>query len=168
MNMIKIYLYGPTKKVLLPTMAETEAGVFVEGEPLHIYDHLQVDLWKGEIFKALNREILTVKTPEGQLEPGSQLLEALHLNSWASFEKESVLFTVHKGARYITIYTTGFGDDGMWSAAQMSERKFHSRAPLEVIVDAIAKEIICHPQAHRGSKVAAAPLMIGMSSNQNN
>jgi len=75
MNMIKIYLYAPTKKVLLPTVAETEAGVFVEGEPLHIFDHLQVDLWKGEIFKALNREMLTVKTPEGQLEPGSQLLK---------------------------------------------------------------------------------------------
>lgn len=74
---------------------------------------------------------------------------------------------MHKGARYITIYATGTGDDGMWSAAHMSERKFHSRAPLEVIVDAIAKEIICHPQAHKDKAVAAAPLMIGMSAPKN-
>ena len=80
MNMIKIYLYGPTKKVLLPTVAETEAGVFVEGEPLQIFDHRDVDGWKPEIFKSLNREMPVVATPQGDLEPGSQLLESLHLN----------------------------------------------------------------------------------------
>jgi len=57
-------------------------------------------------------------------------VEALHLNSWAAFEKQSVLFTIHKGARYIKIYATGFGEDGMWSNAAMTERQFHSRAPL--------------------------------------
>lgn len=168
MNMIKVYLYGPVganKCVLLPTVAETEAGVFVEGEPLLIYDLHQVDQWKSQIYKALNREMAVVATPDGDLEPGSQILEALHLNSWAAFEKQSVLFTIHKGARYIKIYATGFGDDGMWSNAAMSERQFHSRAPLEIVVDAIAKEIISHPQGHK-AEPSAAPLMIGMAPKQ--
>lgn len=163
MNMIKVYLYGPSKSVLLPTVSETENGVFVEGAPLKIFDHHQVDLWKQEIYKMLTREMQVIPTPEGALEPGSEILEALHLNSWAAFEKEAVLFTVHKGARYITIYATAFGDDGMWSAAGMSERKFHSRAPLEVIVDAIARDIMCHPHAHKTAEKAAAPLMISMT-----
>jgi hypothetical protein len=164
MNMIKVYLYAPSKSVLLPTVAETESGVFVEGAPLKIFDHHQVDLWKAELYKMLNKEMQVIATPEGALEPGSQILEALNLNSWASFEKEAVLFTIHKGARYITIYATAFGEDGMWSAAGMNERKFHSRAPLEVVVDAIAKDIMCHPHAHKQSEKAAAPLMISMSS----
>lgn len=165
MSMIKIYLYGPKKKVLVPTVAETEAGFFVEIEPLNIYEHHDVDGWTRGIARAMARGSKTVPTPDGEMEPGSQILDALHLNSWSEFEKEAVLFTVHRGARYISIYATGFGEDGMWSNAAMTERQFHSRAPLEVVVDAIAKEIISHPQGHK-AEPSSTPLMIGMAPKQ--
>lgn len=97
MSMIKIYLYGPKKKVLVPTVAETEAGFFVEIEPLNIYEHHDVDGWTRGIARAMARGSQTVPTPDGDIEPGSQILDALHLNSWGEFEKEAVLFTVHRG-----------------------------------------------------------------------
>jgi hypothetical protein len=149
MSMIKIYLYGPKKKVLVPTVAETEAGFFVEIEPLNIYEHHDVDGWTRGIARAMARGSKTVPTPDGEMEPGSQILDALHLNSWSEFEKEAVLFTVHRGARYISIYATGFGEDGMWSAAAMSERKFHSRAPIEAVLEALCHDLLCHPHMTR-------------------
>lgn len=149
MSMIKIYLYGPKKKVLLPTVAETEAGFFVEVQPLNIYEHHDVEGWTQALARALRATPEAVPTPEGEMEPGSHILDALHLNSWAEFEKESVLFTVHRGARYITIYATGFGEDGMWSAAAMSERKFHSKAPIEAVLKALCHDLLCHPQMTR-------------------
>ena len=147
--MIKIYLYGPKKKVLVPTVAETEAGFFVEVDPLNIYEHHDVDGWTKGVAKAMRSGPVSVPTPDGAIEPGSQILDALHLNSWGEFEKEAVLFTVHRGARYISIYATGFGDDGMWSAAAMSERKFHSRAPIDTVIEALCHDLLCHPQMTR-------------------
>lgn len=146
MSMIKVYLYGPKKKVLLPTVAETEAGFYVEIQPLKIYEHHDVDGWRKGVAEALLAPTKIVPTPDGEMEPGSHILDALHLNSWTEFEKEAVLFTVHMGARYISVYATGFGDDGMWSAAAMTERKFHSRAPIEAILEALCHDLLCHPQ----------------------
>lgn len=159
--MIKIYLYGPGKKVLLPTVGETEDGIFIECAPLRVFHTLEVDTWKSKVFELLSRPLPTLKSQEGAQEPGSIILDKLQLNSWSEFEKNATLFTIHKGARYISIYATGKGPDGMWSQALTTERKFHSRAPLEVVVEAFAQDIICHPETID----KPATLLLGSSSN---
>lgn len=146
MNMIKIYLWGPGKKVILPTMAETEAGFFVETAPLRVYDTAQVDNWKAQLHSMLSKAMPVVPTPDETEGPSSLILDKLQIDSWTQFEKTATLFTVHKGARYISIYATGKGEDGMWSQALSSERKFHSKAPLDMVVEAIVQDIICHPE----------------------
>lgn len=146
MNMIKLYLWGPGKKVILPTMAETDGGVFVETSPLRVFDMAEVDKWKARVYHEMTQSMPLLPPQEENLEPGSLILEKLQLNSWAEFEKAATLFTIYKGARYISIYATGKGEDEMWSHALSTERKFHSKAPLEVVVDAIVQDIICHPQ----------------------
>lgn len=145
MNMIKIYLFDG-KKVILPTMAETEAGFFVETGPIRVYDTVNVDKWKNHIYELLHQAMRVIPTPDEEQGPGSLILEKLQLDSWSAFEREATLFTVHKGARYISIYSTGKGEDGMWSHALSSERKFHSKAPLERVVEAIVQDVICHPE----------------------
>ena len=149
MTMIKVYLWGPKQRLIVPKMAETDAGFFVDVEPLSIFECHDIFHWKKHIREALVKGMALVETPDSAQEPGSAILEKLELNSWGEFEKHSTLFTIHQGARYTTIYATGAGDDGMWSHAKMTERKFHSRAPLEVIVDAIANDILKHPHASK-------------------
>lgn len=146
MTMIKVYLWSPGKKVILPTMAETEAGFFVETAPLKVFDTAQVEKWKKHLREMLSRSMQVIPTPGEDQGPGSLILEKLQLDSWSEFEKTAILFTVHKGARYISIYTTGKGEDGMWSHAHSSERKFYSRTPIDMVVDAIVQDIICHPE----------------------
>jgi len=149
MTMLKIYLWGPKQRLIVPKMAETDAGFFVEIEPLSIYECHDVFHWKKHIYDSLKKGMALVETPDSAQEPGSMILEKLELNSWGEFERQATLFTIHQGARYTTIYMTGPGEDGMWSHAAMTERKFHSRAPLEVIVDAIVADIIKHPKASK-------------------
>lgn len=146
MTMIKIYLYTPGKKVLLPTVGETEDGIFIECAPLRVFHTAEVDKWKAKVYELLSQPMPILQSQEGAQEPGSIILDKLQLDSWGEFEKHATLFTIHKGARYISIYATGKGEDGMWSQALSTERKFHSRAPLEVIVEAFAQDIICHPE----------------------
>ena len=145
--MIKIYLYQKSQKVLIPTIAQTSQGFFIKIDPLQIYAVSQVETWQRLVAKRFMHSPAVVETPDEAQEPGSAILEALELNSWSEFEKEATLFTLHQGARYTTIYATGHGDDGMWSAQKMTERKFASKAPLDIVLEALIKDIITHPGA---------------------
>jgi hypothetical protein len=160
MSMIKIYLWGPKQRLIVPKMAETDSGFFVEVEPLSVFECHDIFHWKKHIYDTLNKPMTVVETPDSAQEPGSMILEKLELNSWGEFERQATLFTIHLGARYSTIYATGTGEDGMWSHTLMTERKFHSRAPLQNIVDAIALDIMKHPKASK-----PVPLLITSSGN---
>ncbi|MBU6454207.1 MAG: hypothetical protein KGS72_20680 [Cyanobacteria bacterium REEB67] len=149
MTMIKVYLWGPKQRLIVPTMAETESGFFVETDPLFVYECHDIFHWKNHLIKSLDKGMKKIDTPDNALEPGSAILEKLELNSWAEFEKQATLFTIHRGPRYISIYATGPGDDGMWSHAAMSERKFHTRAPVAIVVEALVQDIIKHPKASK-------------------
>jgi hypothetical protein len=122
MTMLKIYLWAPKQRLIVPKMAETDSGFFVEVEPLAVYECHDIFHWKKHILDSLKKGMVKVETPDSALEPGSMILEKLELNSWGEFERQSTLFTIHQGARYTTIYATGFGEDGMWSHAAMTER----------------------------------------------
>src|ERR1700733_14810220 len=149
MTMLKIYLWAPKQRLIVPKMAETDSGFFVEIEPLSVYECHDIFHWKKHIYDSLHKGMARVETPDSAQEPGSMILEKLELNSWGEFERHATLFTIHQGTRYTSIYATGAGEDGMWSHAAMTERKFHSKAPLETIVDAIAGDIIRHPKASK-------------------
>ena len=149
MTMVKVYLWAPKQRLLLPTVAETDSGFFVECEPLASFEAGDVFHWKKYLTKMLSANMPLIETPDSQQEPGSAILEKLDLSSWSEFEKHSTLFTIHLGNRYTTIYATGAGDDGMWSHAKMTERKFHPRTPVHNIVEAVANDILRHPQASK-------------------
>jgi hypothetical protein len=158
--MLKIYLWAPKQRLIVPKIAETDTGFFVEVEPLSVYEVHDIFHWKKHIVDSLRKGMSLVETPDSAQEPGSMILEKLELNSWGEFERQATLFTIHLGARYASIYATGAGEDGMWSHAAMTERKFHSKAPLETIVDALAADIIKHPKASK-----PLPLLITSSGN---
>ena len=160
MSMIKVYLWAAKQRLIIPRMAETDSGFFVEVDPLHIYEVHDVDHWKKYILETLQNGMENVETPDAGQEPGSLILEKLELNSWGEFERQATLFTIHVGSRYITLYATGAGEDGMWSHAAMTERKFHSRTPLDMVVDALVKDIIRHPKASK-----PLPLLLTSSGN---
>lgn len=144
MSIAKVYLYHALQKVLVPSLGETAQGVFVEVAPLQVFSLHDLAGWRKAISDTLcgiNTEEVTEQTEE----PGSLILEELGLNSWSEFEKKATLFTVHQGTCYTTIYTTSHGADGMWSLQDMKERKFARKAHLDYILEALEKEILCHP-----------------------
>jgi hypothetical protein len=144
MSIAKVYLYHTQQKVLVPSLGETTSGVFVEIAPLYAFSIHDLPGWQKQIRDTLFGDHTTSITEQTE-EPGSLILEELGLNSWSEFEKQATLFTVHQGISYTTIYTTNHGADGMWSLQEMKERKFARKANLEYILEALEKEILCHP-----------------------
>lgn len=147
MSLIRFYVRH--QKVILPTVAETEAGFYVDMEPIQVYEITDIERWKTAIYKKLIAENPLVPTPDRTDEPGSAILENLHITKWSTFETSAIMYTVHLGGRYISIYRTGKAPDGMWTQDNTEHRQFASRAPLDTIANALADDIIKQPEANR-------------------
>jgi len=142
----RFYVYD--EKVLLPTVAETDEGFYVDTKPVEIYPALKVDDWKPRLFHFISGHNQIIPTPQASDSGHSVLLDSLHVEKWSVFEKRAVMWTVHALGRYVKVFRTGKGPDGMWDAAGTKERMFDSRAPWSAIVDALAQEAIGQPEAH--------------------
>jgi hypothetical protein len=146
MSMVRIYLYGVGQKIIIPELAETEEGFFVEIDPIKIFSVQDIVGWKDVIYRVLSQGNKMIPTPEQTAEPGSPILEALGLKRWDDFERQSVLYTVHVGPRFISVYATGKNQDKRWTTGG-KERKFASQAPLELVVNEVVMDIIKEPEA---------------------
>jgi len=136
------------EKIVLPTVAQTEAGFFVDVEPIQVFRVEEHNAWKNAIYKALVKGNSIIPTPDGSDEPGSAILEKLNISKWSTFETSSIMYTVHRGGGDILIYRTGKSADGMWST-ETNQRHFASRAPLTAIVDALCEDVLKQPEANR-------------------
>jgi hypothetical protein len=145
MALVRLYLYK--QQVVMPTVVETEAGFYIESKPVQVFKVTEVDRWKQHVLKAILRGNPVEPTPENADEPGSAILEHLHIDKWSTFERNSHMFTLHTGSRYISIYRTGKGDDGMWSQAGTEQRNFDPRASKEHVIEMLMTDIIQHPDA---------------------
>ncbi len=147
MSLIRIYVHRPTQKVLIPSVCETEAGFFIEEKPVKVFAVKDIDNWSAYALKCLYEGNRAVPTPDQSDEPGSAVLEQLKIDKWSTFERDSVMFTIHTGYRYSNLYTTGKGSDGMWLQSETKQRTFHCKTPPDWIVKALVEEVIRSPEA---------------------
>lgn len=157
MSMVRVYLYAIGQQVIIPQVAETEEGVFIETEPVQFFAVQDVDKWKSEIYKRLVAGNPAFSPPEDDVTPGSPILEALNLKRWDDFERQAVLYTIHVKPRSVAVYATGKNEDGRWNS-NGKEREFASQAPLEAVIDEMASDLIKEPGA-----VAKPMLLLGGS-----
>jgi hypothetical protein len=147
MSLIRFYVRH--EKLILPTVAETEAGFYVDMEPIDVFDVTDIEKWKSELYLRLVRGNPLVPTPERSDDPGSAILERLNITKWSTFETSAIMYTIHVGGRYISVYRTGKGSDGMWTQENTDFRQFASRAPLSSITNSVALDVIKQPEANR-------------------
>lgn len=155
MSMVRVYLYAVGQQVILPLVAENEAGVYVETGPVQFFDVPDLDKWKAEIHRRLTEGNPVVTTPDEEVTPGSPILEALNLKKWDDFERQALLFTVHTKPDGVSLYVTGKDKDGHWTQ-NGKEREFASDVPIETVVDELANDLIRQPGA-----VAKPTLLLG-------
>ena len=132
--------------IVIPTIVSTPDGIFMEVEPVSVFDVTDLNAWKRHVVKALENGNAIVTPDDSTNEPGSAVLERLGLKKWHDFEVNAVMFTIHKGAMYFTIYSTGRDEKRMWTKSGL-ERKFASQAPVSMVVDELANDLVKEPEA---------------------
>jgi hypothetical protein len=154
-TLIRCYLYR--EKVVVPTVKQTEAGFYVDSQPVEVHPMKDRQSLHSELVQALTKENEMVPTPDASQEAGSVILDKLGLQKWSSFEKSAVMYTIMLGVRYVTVYASGRGTDGMWSEASSKQRQFHPQLSKEAIADLLIEEMLHQPEA-RAERFSLAPI----------
>lgn len=153
MNLLRCYLRK--KQVIVPTIAKADAGFYLDAEPVHVLDLSDSAAIKKELIAQMRQEEHEIPTPTSTKTPGSVILEALHLTNWQSFEKETVMYTLHRSNDGSALYVTGRAANGLWSHNKDYEHKFPKTATPAEIADAIVERLAWQAQTEWPEKPAA-------------
>jgi hypothetical protein len=144
MTLIRVYIWN--QKLIIPRVVQTEDGFFADVGPVEVFTTAKFDDWKAAILAVVIRGNETVPTPDGSDQPGSAILEHFHIAKWSTFERQAIMYTLHFGGRYISLYRTGKGVDGMWINSQTNQRRFDPRAPLNTVIDLLLSDMSKQPE----------------------
>lgn len=141
-------------------MVQTEQGVYLETEPVVL-----VDIGVNGAVVELLTELLS-STPAAAQEEDlyneegdrfsaqSVLLAALSLKKWQDFERQSLLFTLHKTDSQVNLHITGRGADGLWSISKSECKTFDATLPDSKLAFIVASELV-------NAKVVEPPRLLG-------
>ena len=152
MNLIRCYLRK--NEVIVPTIAKADAGFYLDAEPVHIFALTDAEAIKKEIIEQMNAEEHEIPTPQVST-PGSVILEKLHIKSWQSFEKEAVMYTLHKGNDGANLYVTDRAANGLWSHNKDYAHQFPKAASSAEMANAIVERLVWQSQTEWPEKPAA-------------
>lgn len=122
--MTVLHLYVFSGKALLPTVAQTEDGFFLDVNPVSIVLADDAPAFTSAFTAVLAAGNPLVAVPTGDQEPGSVLLEALGLKRWETFERQAIFYSIHCAADRIALYITGRGENGLWAVNEQNQMNF--------------------------------------------
>lgn len=152
------HFYLRNRKVIIPTVALTEAGFYMDVGPVTVVDTAAVDKLKAVLMDALEGENPGIPTPEKAAKPGSVVLDAVGIKRWEAFERQSILYTVHITTKSVWLYVTGRGANGMWVKASENERAFPLSTPVPDLVTALIDDMTKQPEMTRAEP--ALPMLL--------
>ena len=115
---VTAHVYAYRGRFFVPTVAKTEAGFFLEVDPVDIVEVPRADVLAAAIESAMARGNPTVPTPQRSQYGTPVLVRSAEALSWAEFEKEARLWRIESRAEGWTLVPTrraagrGLEDDG--------------------------------------------------------
>jgi hypothetical protein len=142
-----LHFYVRKRKVIIPTVAQTDEGFFIDVAPVEMLSANRTSQLRDTLTNALTSGNKQVQTPEAG-DPGSVVLEAVGIKRWEAFEKQSALYTIFSTTGSTTVYVTGRGEDGMWTQDKANETVFPAETPKSDIIEWIINDIARRPEAN--------------------
>jgi hypothetical protein len=144
--------YGYRDKVLIPVVMQAEEGFYFDAAPVDLYDSADSTVLRTALNAAMKRTNDVVPTPQrlDEHDPGSPLLEALHLRKWQQFEAEAAMYSVYINEDSIDYYASGNAFEGSWITQRMRRQSFELRCAANgELVDKLLADIVSDQQDRR-------------------
>lgn len=151
------HFYVRGGQVIMPTVVRTEAGFYMDVEPVAIIASAEAAAVTDKLLSILTGECQVVPTPDVQTEPGSCVLEALSLKRWDTFEKEAFLYNFESGGPAMSFYGAGRDGSGRWTAEKTSLLSFPAGYDPVLAVREIYAVIVSDELKAKGPRLLLGP-----------
>lgn len=132
-------IYLRKGKVIVPTASQTDAGFYIELEPVTVADAIDADAVVRAVIAALDRGNPRIKTPERDAYLPPVVLPYAGVKSWKTFEKGAQTWSVDVEDKYIVIRPQRTHQEGGWVDDEDKLEYFASDTPFEQIAQRVAK-----------------------------
>ena len=145
-------LYLRKDTVYLPTVAETDAGFFLDIEPVEVAAAGDIDALQHAVKQAIGRGNPKVPTPTRGAFPKPVVLKYANVKSWSAFAQSSSNWNiVEKNGLYQITRGRKHPEGGGWEPDPTSTEDF----PAGIGIDEIARRVASSVQlAHRPGSAA--------------
>jgi len=130
-----VYLRKGT--AFVPNVAQTEAGFFLDVEPVRVAKLDDLQSLASAIEHAMAAGNPRVPTPTRAAFPKPVILKPAGTKSWNTFVERGACFTIFRGAAELEMAETGRNDDGQW----VDDPSLSQKLPTNLSAVDIAKRI---------------------------
>jgi hypothetical protein len=135
-----VYVRGNT--AFVPDVARTEAGFFLDVEPVATVKLEDVSSLAAAINLVMAKGNPTVPTPSRAGFPRPVILKPSGVKNWNAFVERGACFTIFRGEGEIEIMETARNDAGEWVDAPSLNQKLPGDASATDIARCIAKRAV--------------------------
>jgi hypothetical protein len=96
MNLNLWHLYLRKKTVYVPTVAQTEAGYFMDIDPVEVIPVTESEVIQRAIMAVINKGNPIVATPTRANFPTPVVLKYANVKTWSAFEKGTLSWTIER------------------------------------------------------------------------
>jgi hypothetical protein len=147
------HLYLRNGVVYIPTVARTEAGYFMDIDPVEVVSAADGDALRHAIKEAINKRNPTVPTPTRAAFPKPVVLKYAKVKSWSAFEKGTLPWTIEeKDGRY-NIKPGRKRPDRGWEDDPERVESLPPGITLEAVADRVAYLMVLTAQNKRPSSL---------------
>lgn len=133
------HVYVRKDTVFVPDVARTEAGFFLDVEPVRVAKLSDLQSLALAIEQAMVSGNPRVPTPTRAAFPKPVILKPAGVKNWNSFVERGACFTVFRGEGELEITETGRNDDGEWVDAPSLNQKLSGDSTALDIATRIAE-----------------------------
>ncbi|HEX3799131.1 MAG TPA: hypothetical protein VH413_10560 [Verrucomicrobiae bacterium] len=133
-----LHLYLRNKIVYLPTVAQTEAGFYIDIEPVKVVPAAESQALQNAILEIMAKGNPVVPTPTRAAFSKPVLLNYAKVKSWSAFEKNTSVWTIDKkGGKYYITPGRSRADKG-WEDDLPQMESLPLNAPLDTVAQRVA------------------------------
>jgi len=135
------HLYLRNGTVYVPTVARTEAGYFMDIDPVEVVSAANDDALRHATKEAINKRNPAVPTPTRAAFPKPVVLKYAKVKSWSAFEKGTLPWTIEEKDGSYSIKQGRKRPDRGWEDDPAKIVSFPFGTDLQEVIDRIVKLI---------------------------
>lgn len=135
------HLYLRRGTVFIPTVARTDAGFYLDVDPVAVLDSTNRQGLIDALKRAISSGNPVVETPTRATFPKPVVLKYAHVKSWAAFEKSASCWTIKKVDDIFELHSPQENRAGSWDQDAARIETFEGEAAIEVLASSIVDQL---------------------------